>query len=189
MPRVRLPSSSEQRDAILLQSWLYSRLRMASPKISDTMMPTYSFIPSLSVEDMRNPQLSSAVLCTPCHFVKITKFYRVHNYRVFASVRDNTHQILVVFTPKCVSNFERRYHSRITSHVVNSLIIVGDCSLHYWPPSKIQDNFDIGHNNCAFSEAREANKSLPILIINQMGRFEMDQVEPLALCPFVYGKL
>ena len=29
-----------------------------------------------------------------CHFIKITKFYRVHLYRVFASVRDGSHQIL-----------------------------------------------------------------------------------------------
>lgn len=97
MPRVILPSATQQKDTVFLVSWLEERIRLRDEEEDDRAaihLPMHKFVPKLRTSDLRNPQLSSRVLRNPSHFVKIVKFHRVDRYRVFATVRDNAHMIL-----------------------------------------------------------------------------------------------
>lgn len=96
---------------------------------------------------------------------------------------------LVEFTPHCVSDFERKHYSRITSEIVNSLLIIGDCTMNHCDRKEIQDLFQIDVACDEFENPGNSRQSWPVLVINQMARFEMDQVELCDTFPFCYRTL
>lgn len=96
---------------------------------------------------------------------------------------------LVEFSPKSVSEFEKKYRSRITSETLNSLIIIGDCNLIYMSRSQILSNYKIDIHNAFPGRMKNVRSTIPVLVINQVARFDMDQVESFSRFPFVYSIL
>ncbi|EJT42885.1 EST3-like protein [Saccharomyces kudriavzevii IFO 1802] len=90
MPRIILESHSKPADSIFLQPWIKALVK----DNSDQHRPSERVIPSLTRQDLLVPHMSAQILTNPCHFTKITRFYDVSNYKVCASIRDSTHQIL-----------------------------------------------------------------------------------------------
>lgn len=87
---------------------------------------------------------------------------------------------LVEFTPKCVSDFERTNHLRITADTVNTIFIIGDVNLVYKRLSEVQQNWKL---NLAIDSRL---KSIPVLVINQCYVFDMDQIGTTKVFPYVY---
>ncbi|QLQ80495.1 hypothetical protein HG537_0D04950 [Torulaspora globosa] len=186
MPRIILPSRSRQKDNVFLQPWLETQLKERQDRTSATLQPpVFNFIPKLPEKEMTKPHTSTQILRNPCHFVKITKFYKVDAFKVFASVRDDKYQILVEFTPHCVSEFERRHRSRITYDTVNSVCIIGDCKLFYKDRLYVLQNYNLDITSFKTTTNRILQR-VPVLVVNQISRFEMDQVDSLDQYPFVY---
>lgn len=97
MPRIILSSKSKQKEAIFLQSWIEPTVRThwnSAGNSQAAQLPINNIIPRLSLQDLTHPQMSPAILQNTFHFTKIAKFYRVDGYRVFASIRDDSHQLL-----------------------------------------------------------------------------------------------
>ncbi|QLL32237.1 hypothetical protein HG536_0C04060 [Torulaspora globosa] len=192
MPKIILPSRSRQKDNVFLQPWLETRLEERQDRtyasLAALQPPVFGFIPKLSEKEMAKPLTSAEILGNPCHFVKITKFYGVDAFNVFASVRDDRYQILVEFTPRCVSEFERRHRSRITCDTVNSLCVIGDCKLFYRERSYVLKYYKLDIASFKTTTNRTLRR-VPVLVVNQISRFEMDQVGTLDQYPFIYNVL
>ncbi|GAV52940.1 hypothetical protein ZYGR_0AI02220 [Zygosaccharomyces rouxii] len=86
MPQVIV--SRKPFDSVFLQPWIQTALTQHDPRLGD------SIIPSVPIEDLGQPELSSKVLSNIRHFVKVTKFFNVDCYTVYASIRDSKVQML-----------------------------------------------------------------------------------------------
>ncbi|AJR50176.1 Est3p [Saccharomyces cerevisiae YJM1418] len=181
MPKVILESHSKPTDSVFLQPWIKALIEDNSEH--DQYHPSGHVIPSLTKQDLALPHMSPTILTNPCHFAKITKFYNVCDYKVYASIRDSSHQILVEFSQECVSNFERTHNCRITSETTNCLMIIGDADLVYVTSSRAMSNFKICLSNISSKEI------VPVLNVNQATIFDIDQVGSLSTFPFVYKYL
>ncbi|WBF13672.1 hypothetical protein N7582_003032 [Saccharomyces uvarum] len=91
MPRVFLESNSRQVDSIFLQPWIKL---LIDDNSEHHHIPSDHVIPALAQQDLALPHMCPQILTNPFHFARITRFYNVCDYRVYASVRDSTHQIL-----------------------------------------------------------------------------------------------
>lgn len=85
---------------------------------------------------------------------------------------------LVEFTPHCVSNFERRYHQRITSSTVNSLFVIGNTSLLFYARSDAAAAFEV-------PALMNGSSTLPVLRVGDCAIFDQDQVESHRRFPLV----
>ncbi|CCC70285.1 hypothetical protein NCAS_0E02150 [Naumovozyma castellii] len=185
MPRVILSSKLSQTDSIFLQPWIEGLLRESLQKKTYLPGNQQREVPSLNEADLRAPQCSPKVLTNHCHFTKVTKFFKINNYAISASIRDSRFQLLVEFTPKCVSNFERRHHRRLTSETLNCLLVIGDAAIIY----KSRDQITTQFGNIDFIISKNVSPLVPILQINQASLFDGDQVQHLRSFPFVYSTL
>lgn len=86
MPQAVL--SGKPFDSVFLQPWIQTALTEHDPRLGN------SIIPPVSIKDLRQPELSHNVLSNVRHFVKITKFFNVDHYTVYASIRDSEVQML-----------------------------------------------------------------------------------------------
>ncbi|CCD25186.1 LOW QUALITY PROTEIN: telomerase subunit EST3 NDAI_0E03690 [Naumovozyma dairenensis CBS 421] len=192
MPRVILSSKQTVSDSVFLQPWIANIIRKEIQ--AKTYLPGNQrlSIARLSRRDMDAPEISETILNNYSHFAKVTKFFSVNNYKIFASIRDSTYQILVEFTPQCVLEFERVYRSRITSETVNCLFVIGDCTVIYKTRSQIRSSFPKFDLQSLAGE-KNSNKNgfglFPVLQINQASLFDSDQVQLLFEFPFIYNKL
>ncbi|CCE94149.1 LOW QUALITY PROTEIN: telomerase subunit EST3 TDEL_0H02900 [Torulaspora delbrueckii] len=186
MPKTILSSSSKQKDTVFLLPWIEKSIGPLIADESDIRLPVFNFIPKLQLKDLRKPQLSPRILRNPSHFVKVVKFHSVNRFQVFATVRDSAHQILVEFTPQCVSEFERTHRSRITLETEHSLFIISDCKLYHRDRNYILKNFGIDMKNWQSAANHKRCSTIPVLIVNQASQFEMDQIESFEHFPYLY---
>ncbi|AQZ13249.1 EST3 (YIL009C-A) [Zygosaccharomyces parabailii] len=159
MPRALL-SSRPPTDSVFLQPWIHRTVASLDVCLSDIV------IPRLEPNDLSDPLMSPTVLSNCCHFVKISKFCSVDHYHVYAAARDSETQILVEFTPECVSQFERAHHTRITSETVHCVFVVADCHLVFRSPTYLETHWNLD----TIDHART-------LVVKQATVFDWDQVE------------
>ena len=95
MPQIRVESNVRPRDSIFLQPWInetFKKYCLDDP--NKFRKPIPHIISKLTPEDIKNPFFSTNVMSSPSHFAKITKFYKVDNFKVFAAIRDSEVQLL-----------------------------------------------------------------------------------------------
>ncbi|CCF60655.1 hypothetical protein KAFR_0L00480 [Kazachstania africana CBS 2517] len=178
MPTVKLTSQHTRPDSIFIHDWIKPLL---DENCQGLLRPIYRAIPPINNTNVRNPLSSRPSLLTTkvkCHFTKIVKFYKVENFKIFASIRDTRFQILVEFTPHCVSTFERTNRCRLTSDTTNCTLLIGDCSIEYKSSHEISQNYRLNFPN---------KRLLPVLTINQASILDRDQATLLEQFPFVYS--
>ncbi|CAG58248.1 unnamed protein product [Nakaseomyces glabratus] len=177
MPPFIPKSRSNAVESVYLHGWV--RDMLLESKTSQNI----AVIPRVDPDEASIPLLSRRIYANRRHFVKITKFFQVHNYSVYASVKDSQHQILSQFTPKCVSEFESRNRSRITSDTVNTLFMIGDAKLGIMVVDELRHYF--GEKIVSLFNGLDM-PYIPYLIINQAFILDYDQVEAFKMTPFVY---
>lgn len=94
MPANKIASRSVVTDSVFLRPWIkqmFDEQRLFNMKFQK---PIYHVIPKMKDEDIESPTSSPQIMKNNSHFMKITKFYRVENYLVYASIRDNETQML-----------------------------------------------------------------------------------------------
>ena len=88
MPPFIPKSRSNAVESVYLHGWV--RDMLLESKTSENI----AVIPRVDPDEASIPLLSRRIYANRRHFVKITKFFQVHNYSVYASVKDSQHQIL-----------------------------------------------------------------------------------------------
>ncbi|AAS51905.1 ADL016Cp [Eremothecium gossypii ATCC 10895] len=179
MPKVVLASRAHKADSIFLREWLVDAVVPALER-SGACAPwagVECFIPALPPATA-TLSLEPTVIQNPKRFLRIVRFTRVHDFAVCAVARDAGCCILVEFTPHCVSNFERRYHQRITSSTVNSLFVIGNTSLLFYARSDAAAAFEV-------PALMNGSSTLPVLRVGDCAIFDQDQVESHRRFPLV----
>ncbi|KAL3231361.1 Telomere replication protein EST3 [Nakaseomyces bracarensis] len=88
MPPYHLKSRTNSVESIYLHSWILPCLNRYLERHS------VKVVQRIKPKDIRFPILSPSIYRNKRHFVKPTRFYKVDNYTVYASVKDSSHQIL-----------------------------------------------------------------------------------------------
>ncbi|CCK72718.1 LOW QUALITY PROTEIN: telomerase subunit EST3 KNAG_0L00960 [Huiozyma naganishii CBS 8797] len=185
MPAVKLSQTGHKfQEWIFTHPWIKNLVKLPTEEIS-LMRPVRQIIPKLTTNDLKNPTRSKRVLKNKTHFAKVMKFYSVHNYKVFACIRDSECQLLVEFHPECVSYFERFHHCRITSGTVNCLFVIGNCDLEYRSVARVNDEFRIN----ILPRKQKLMDQIPVLVINQATVADWGQMEAQTTFPFVHQEV
>ena len=94
MPPNSIPSRDTLTDSVFLRPWIRKLFRERRLNGHGFQKPIRNVIPRLSETDMEAPLRSERIMRNKRHFMKITNFHKVEDYRVYASIRDNERQML-----------------------------------------------------------------------------------------------
>ncbi|CCH57896.1 hypothetical protein TBLA_0A00960 [Henningerozyma blattae CBS 6284] len=135
--------------------------------------------------------LSSSLLSNNNHIIKITKFFKVNNYKICASVQDAECQILVELTPICVTEYERKTRDRMTSNTLDCLFVIGDCRLYFQNKNEVLHNFNCNtfRNIIPGLNALDRDSLIPVLVINQIICVDRHPSKSLSTLPFLHSYL
>lgn len=94
MPPNTLPSRDTLTDSVFLRPWIRKLFREKRLNGQGFQRPIRNLVPILSDLDLDSPLKSERIMRDKRHFMKITKFYKISDYKVYASIRDNECQLL-----------------------------------------------------------------------------------------------
>ncbi|CEP60401.1 telomerase subunit EST3 LALA0_S01e09978g [Lachancea lanzarotensis] len=182
MSKVIVSHKKKQNESFYLRSWIEPEIR--------TLVAIHAKYPAWPIVKKFTPPCKTTSISLfnrynlqdPRHFVKITGFHNVETFTVFGSVRDDFCQLLVEFTPTCVTNFERHHAIRITSQTLNTILLIGDVTIKYVSVSDIRDTAKWSLN----LNLNPQISALPVLVIGQCLAFDLDQVEARLKFPYLY---
>ncbi|SMN19991.1 similar to Saccharomyces cerevisiae YIL009C-A EST3 Component of the telomerase holoenzyme, involved in telomere replication [Maudiozyma saulgeensis] len=183
MPPNKLTSRKVISDSVYLRPWIKQLIHECyKHKNKKLQRPIYNAIPRLNKKDIENPESSRCILRNKRHFMRISKFYKVENYTIYATIKIARHNFLVEFTANCVAEFERLYRKRFTSETLMCLFVIGSCSVEYRTYEEIDNIYHIR----TLRKNSNIYKKIPILVIDQAFIFDRTQVNQTEHVPFAY---
>ncbi|BAO41057.1 telomere replication protein EST3 [Kluyveromyces marxianus DMKU3-1042] len=168
MPNVVLSSKLRPYDSIFLQEWIHSAVQRhyIRNKSKRFWHPEQNLVAPLP-QTQEHSFFHAAFHPGSYTFVRIVKFHKVHNYTVYATIRDASHMILCFFTSQCVLDYEMHNNDRITLNTINTLFVVGQVTLEFWNQAEVQRHYGLSFPNMPM---------VPILKIEQAQIFDRDQI-------------
>lgn len=95
MPPNSLLSRKIITDSVYLRPWIKQMIHGCYKQNNKKLQRTiYNAIPKLNKEDIESPESSRRILRDKRHFMRISKFHKVENYIIYATIKDCETQLL-----------------------------------------------------------------------------------------------